>query len=111
MNSFPDIDAYRVLGLPFDATEEEIRKTYHMKLKTEEDTKEDTKKGSETLRQAYNLIRNEKARKQYAWNSLHSYILQPPFYKEEAADLEGAAAEILFLSEWELGEIDAPRSL
>jgi hypothetical protein len=102
MDSICEIDAWRVLGIPFDATEEEIRKTFHRKLKNGED--------HDRLKQAYDLLRDEKARKHYTLNAIHSYFLQPPSCREEAVDLEGVAAEILFLSEWELGEIDASRS-
>ena len=98
-----NVDPFRILNLPFDAQEEVIRSTYHKRLQTERD--------SEILRQAYDLIRDEKMRKQYLWSSIHSYFLQPPQRQEELDLLEELATEVLFLSDWELEEIDASQSL
>lgn len=96
MKQFLQIDAYRVLGISPQANEEEIRLTYHQKIKDGDE--------SEELRLAYDLIKDRVAREKYLWNSVHSYF--EPLMKDSFSssfDVESVISEIAFLSDWELG--------
>ena len=91
------IDAYRILGIGVNASEVEIRKAYHEKVKALEN--------DEIVIQAYELIRDEPARKRYVWNSIHSYLEKTPPYEEGNFDFGAIASELAFLSDWECEEI------
>lgn len=98
MKFYPQIDAYSLFNLSQDATEEDIRLAYHKKVQENQEL--------EVFRQAYELIRDKKARKQYFWSSVFSY--HDPLKTEECVllDVEELVAEAAFLSDWELEEID-----
>ena len=97
MKFFSLIDAYRILEVPLDAGEEEIRIAYHTKLASIQNP--------EKISNAYALIRNENARKRYRLNSIHSYFQNPPKQALKSIDIESLVSEIAFLSDWELTEI------
>jgi len=95
MEEFFQIDADRIVGVAFDATEEEIRAAYHQKVKAGDI--------SEIVHKSYELIKDQDAREKYLWNSIHSYFEKPPGLLSDSFDVEPVIAEIAFLSDWELG--------
>ena len=98
MSNYPQIDAYRVLGLYPGGSDEEIRLAYHRKIKDGEEER--------TLAQAYELIRDAKARERYQWNSLYSYFSLFACEEGVSSSLEEVIKEVAFLSDWELGDLD-----
>ena len=78
-----DVDAYFTLGVAYNASEEEIRKTYHEKVKEGN--------ASEKVIEAYERIRDERGRKRYLWNSIHSYLEKAPSCEGQPFDFENLA--------------------
>jgi DnaJ-class molecular chaperone len=99
MKNLSQLDAYQILNLPWDASEEAIRAAYHQKMIASQE------QDLQQIKNAYDLIKNAKARERYRWNSFHSYFCKP---QEEAFDLEQVIQEIAFLTDWELEEISGP---
>ena len=93
------IDPYVLLGVAYDATDEEIRKGYHEKLSS--------CGTSPAIQQAYQQIRNVRQRSVYRYFDRNSDITHPPsLLKQEGIsqqDREKLVQELAFLSEWELG--------
>lgn len=98
MENFSQIDAYQTLGLTPTASEENIKKAYSTLTFKAQD--------SELLHKSYELIKDEKARQHYYWNSIHSYFCSPEEPKTENDSLGALALEIAFLSDWELEDLD-----
>jgi hypothetical protein len=93
------IDAYRILGLSWSSEEEAIRLAYHKQVRSGQDL--------ELFSQAYELIRDKTARERYSWDSIHSYFHPPKEESQEAlCDFVALAAELAFLSDWELEDLD-----
>ena len=93
---FLQIDAYKILQISLDATEEEIRLAYHQKIQEGADLT--------LIGQAYSLIKDASARRKYLLFSMYSYFIIPPVVSFEKGEVEAVIKEIAFLSDWELGE-------
>lgn len=93
-------DPYVVLGIAYDASDEQIKQAFHEAMHVSQDTSEIT--------QAYYLIRTQEARAEYQWKYLNSLLCAPTFSNKLDLDLEALIREVAFQSEWELGEDRCP---
>lgn len=100
MKDYLQIDPYEILEISYDSSEKEIKEAFYKKLK-EQNTNNDL------IIQAYTLIKNEKARKEFQWNSIFSQFA--PYknldQKINESDIENLIKEVAFLSDWELGSL------
>ncbi|MFT4554257.1 MAG: hypothetical protein ACI9S8_002907 [Chlamydiales bacterium] len=91
---------YFIMGLSSSATDQEIREAFHEFLRRGE--------ANERIREAYTKIKDAAARRLYRYLDIFSYLEAPPeqsIKNEVSSDkLEFLAAELAFLSEWELGK-------
>lgn len=91
-------DPYVVLGISYDSDDEKIRKAFQAALRE--------KGGKPEIYEAYEMIRTKEKREHYRWDSLYSFIVTPPCYKQnefKKLDIENLVKELAFLSPWELG--------
>lgn len=90
---------YALLGLPSNASEEQIRAAFSLLSAQVKDPQEKDK-----LIRAYGMIRDEKGRRKLRWQKIDMLI--SPFEGPKSissAEIESLAHELAFLSEWELG--------
>lgn len=90
-------DPYRILEIPYTASEEEIRKAFHKKM---------TEGGSEVVITAYGKIRDSAGRRNFRWGNIWSIIRDPREDIPDAGpiDIHSIIKELAFQSEWELGD-------
>lgn len=97
-----NIDPYRILGLPYNADEETIRKAFLKKMNESTD--------SSLIVNAYALIRDEQARRRFKWGNMWSCLNIEEIAenntqkKMTSGELESLIKELAFQSEWELGD-------
>lgn len=91
-------DPYRVLEIPYTASEEEIREAFHKKM-TETG-------GSEIVVTAYGKIRDPVGRRNFRWGSIWSYLRDPrqDIPPIDPKNIESIIKELAFQTEWELGD-------
>lgn len=89
-------DPYKVLGVSYSATQEEIQKAFQNKLKESPSSKE--------VIHAYGSIRDAHGREQFLWGNVCSCLALTHNDKEQRAlDIPALIRELAFLSSWELG--------
>ena len=92
---------YVVLGVPYGASETQIRKAYHEIVRSN-----DPERLSEAS-EAYQKIYNKENRLRYKWLELESFVATPPVPQVRELDEQGREniiKELAFLNSWELGE-------
>lgn len=92
------MDPYQILGLPYTASEEEIKQAFQKKMT---ETSE-----PEMIIAAYGKIRDPAGRKQFRWGSIWSYLRDPQqdIPPAKPKDVHMLIKELAFLTEWELGD-------
>lgn len=91
-------DPYQILGIPYTASEEQIRQAFQKKMAEAN--------GSEIMIAAYGKIRDSSGRKRFRWGSLSSFLRDPQQEMEppEKLDIHALVKELAFQTEWELGD-------
>lgn len=95
------LDPYFFFEIPLDASDEEIQLSFQRKMLTSANP--------EQVVHIYSKIRNQTARNEWKWNTIHSHLLNP-MPKDSTPhvdiDLEALIKELAFLSPWEAGDLE-----
>lgn len=97
-----EIDPYRVLGVSYDASEEEIQQAFQQKMLES--------KGSQDIIKAYGMLRSPADRRKFRWGSVWSCMHGLDSEEKAHTDLEAIVKELAFLTAWELGQNLFPAS-
>src|SRR5262245_13134078 len=102
MSKIPDhnmLDPYQVLGIPYTASEEQIKQAFQKKFAETN--------GSEIIITAYGKIRDPAGRRQLRWGNIQSYLRDPQQdipSSSSSRDVQSIIKEVAFRTEWELGD-------
>lgn len=89
-------DPYKILGVPYWATSQEIQTAFQKKLKESSDQSE--------VISAYGAIRDTAGQNTFLWTNIFSCLALSQKEEDEAPlDLPALIRELAFLSSWELG--------
>lgn len=90
-------DPYKVLDIPYWATDTEIKLAFQKKLKETTDSKD--------VIEAYGKIRDPSGRSSVEWDSIrYCSSMQEVQSAPPAIDMEGLIRELAFCTPWELGD-------
>lgn len=98
-----EMDPYRVLGISYDAGEEEIQQAFQAKML-------ECKGSQSSVIKAYGMLRTPADRRKFRWGSVWSCMHGVDSEEKAHMDLEAIVKELAFLTAWELGEDLFPAS-
>lgn len=96
-----DLNPFYVLGIPCDASDNEIQVQFHRKMQEGVNT--------EKIIHAYSQVRTQVGRNKIRWETINSHLLTPTEEFEigkikNDINIAELIKELAFLSPWELGE-------